>query len=200
VGCDPPAEPTDRWRAKDRKARAHIGLLLEDSQLHLIRKEQTARGMWTVLKAYHEKSTLSNKVNLLKKLCSLKLTENGDMETHLAQMENLIDQLSALGETLAEQLTVALFLSSLRDSYSTLITALETRPEEDLTIDLVKNKLTKEYKRRTEVVTVSAVSDSTEQKALKSTDAHKKSTASSTHNFTCYFCKKPGHMKKECTE
>lgn len=55
------------------------------------------------------------------------------MEANLAQMEDLIDQLALLGETLAEQLTVAFFLSSLPDSYGTLITALETRPEGDLT-------------------------------------------------------------------
>jgi len=70
VNDDIPAEATDRWRMKDRKATAHIGLLLEDGHLHLVRKQQTDKGMWTILKNYHEKSTLSNKVNLLKKLCS----------------------------------------------------------------------------------------------------------------------------------
>ena len=65
------------------------------------------------------------------------------MENHLAEMQNLIDQLASLGEVgepLAEHLSVALFLSSLPDSYGTLITALETRPEEDLTVttELVK--------------------------------------------------------------
>ena len=62
------------------------------------------------------------------------------MEDHLAQMEDLIDQLASLREELAVQLTVALFLSGLPDSYSAMITARETRPEADLTIELVKNK------------------------------------------------------------
>jgi len=48
------------------------------------------------------------------------------MEDHLAQMEDLIDQLASLREELAVQLTVALFLSGLPDSYSALITARET--------------------------------------------------------------------------
>jgi len=67
----------------------------------------------------------------------LNLAEGGNMETHLAHGRSN-DQLSSLGETLAEQLTVALFLSSSADSYNTLITALETRPEADLTVELVK--------------------------------------------------------------
>ena len=74
-------------------------------------------------------------------MCGLKLDETGNMENHKAQMEDVIDELASLGKMLAEHLTVAFFLSSLPDSYGTLITALETRPEGDLTQDLVKNKL-----------------------------------------------------------
>ena len=70
VSQEPPEALTPEWRAKDRKARASIGLLLEDSQLHLVRKEITARATWNALKQYHEKSTLSNKASLLRKLCA----------------------------------------------------------------------------------------------------------------------------------
>src|SRR6218665_2077187 len=151
-----PDPVTAEWQTKDAKARAIIGLEVADNQLHLIRKQTTAKGSWQTLKKYHEKTTVSSKVNLLKRLCGLKLTEHGDMENHLAEMQNLIDQLASLGEPLAEHLgpicsAVALFLSSLPDSYGTLITALETRPEEDLTTELVKGKLLEEFKRRSNV-------------------------------------------------
>jgi len=108
------------------------------------------------------------------------------MESHLAQMEDLIDQLSSLGEKLAEHLTVALFLSSLPDSYGTLITALETRDEADLTTELVKNKLIEEFKRRNET----GVTSIQEQQALKTT-ADKDSRRTATNNtgaqITCFF-------------
>ena len=205
ISRDPPTVMTDKWQTKDNKARASIGLLLEDSQLHLVRKETTARDMWTALKQYHEKSTLSNKVSLLRKLCALKLAETGDMESHLAQMEDLIDQLSSLGETLADQLTVALFLSSLPESYGTLITALETRPEADLTTHLVKNKLVEEYKRRIESVSVSASTGNQDQQALKvsrpgtkSDDGARSASSRNQSSMACFFCKKPGHLKKDC--
>jgi len=128
----------------------------------------------------------------------LKLSEGGNMERHLIQMQDLIDQLASLGETLAEQLTVALFLSSLPESYGTLITALETRPEADLTIELVKNKLLEEYVRRN---SNSGDTYSSVQNALKTTEGHSKVVAANpaTHKpITCYFCKKPNHIKKEC--
>ena len=114
VDDEQPELVTDEWREKDRKARATICLLLEDSQLHTVRTEPTAEAASNALKRYHEKSTLSSKLSLLKKICGLKLAEYGDMEIHLAQMEHLIEQLSSLGEALAKHLTVALYLSSLR--------------------------------------------------------------------------------------
>lgn len=205
ISKEAPNPVTERWTTKDQKARATIGLLIEDNQLHLVRRQTTARGTWNALKAYHEKSTLSNKVSLLRKLCALKLSENGNMENHLQQMEDTIDQLASLGETLAEQLTVALFLSSLPESYSTLITALETRPEADLTQELVKNKLLEEYKRRNEQsAAASGVNhEGEDQKALKTTnfrgnDQNKQNQQQQYQQLSCFFCKKPGHLKKEC--
>src|SRR6218665_27532 len=179
-----PDPVTAEWQTKDAKARPIIGLQVADNQLHLIRKQTTAKGSWKTLKKYHEKATLSSKVNLLKRLCGLKLTEHGDMENHIAKMQNLIDQLASLGEPLAEHLSVALFLSSLPDSYGTLITALETRPEEDLTTELVKGKILEEFKRRSNVF---PMQNELESKVLKMTKTEVKPKPP----LTCFFCKKP---------
>ena len=133
VSNNVPDRPSSEWRASDGKTRFTIGLLLEDNQLHLIRRLTTARETWSALWRYHEKSILSYTVSLLRKLCGLKLNETGNIENHIAQVEDVIDELASLSETLAEHLTVALFLSSPPNSYGTLITALKTRPEGDLT-------------------------------------------------------------------
>lgn len=194
VKLNRPKDPDDVWFSKDGKARATIGLLVEDNQLGHIKKCSTAKEMWNTLQGYHQKSTLSNKVSLLKRLCSLKLSEGDDIEEHINSMSNLIDQLSALGEILAEQLTVALLLSSLPESYSTLITALETRPEKDLTQELVKNKLIEEYKRRKEMKGVSHQKDEKAFKANYETSKYQKDNK----GRACYFCKKIGHEKINC--
>lgn len=52
------------------EARTWIGLLVEDSQLGFIRKATSAKEAWDNLKAYHEKATLSNKVQLMRKNCN----------------------------------------------------------------------------------------------------------------------------------
>ena len=70
------------------------------------------------------------------------------MEEQSTTISIHIEQLTALGQELPDNLVAALLLGSLPESYETLVTALESRPESDLTSQLVKNKLIDEYKRR----------------------------------------------------
>jgi len=67
----------------------------------------------------------------------MKFAEEGDMEIHINLMLNIVDELAALGEVLKDKLIIAMLLSSLPESYSTLVTALETRAEDELTLQLV---------------------------------------------------------------
>lgn len=76
------------------------------------------------------------------------LPEGGNMQTHLNAMDECMDELATLGQPLADDLSVALYLSSLSESYSVLITAIESRAEADLNKNMVKNKLLEEYRRR----------------------------------------------------
>ena len=103
-----PAVPSDKWKKDDDKARATIGLAVEDNQLIYIRNARTASEAWTSLQKHHEKSTLTNKIFLLKGICSLRLEEHGNMQEHVNKMLNLVDKLSALGETLKDNLVVAM--------------------------------------------------------------------------------------------
>lgn len=50
-------------------------------------------------------------------------------------MLDLVNKLAGLRETLKDNLVAAMLLSSLLDSYGALITGLENRLEDDLTLD-----------------------------------------------------------------
>ena len=174
------------WEKGNNQAKALIGLLVEDGQLVHIRRASSARDAWLALKTYHEKSTLSHKVHLMRKICNLKLEEGADVQNHINQMTELFDKLRDIGEELlSETWRVAMLLSSLPRSYDTLITALETRPEADLTYDLVQSKLLEEFSRRNEPST------ETKESALKISDKREKN---------CFFCKEKGHFKKDCIQ
>lgn len=194
VDKQPPENITDNWLLRDGKAKATIGLLLEDSQVIHVRNAKTAHEAWNNLKKYHEKSTLTNKVYLLKRLCRMNLPEGGDMEEHIRNMMDIVDQLVSLGETLAEHLQVAFLLCSLPESYENLVTALEGRAEEDLTLEMVKGKLIQEYKRRTENI----VKENSES-VLKIRESKFKADRNKINNDKiCFHCKKSGHFKKDC--
>jgi hypothetical protein len=93
-----PPEETDKtyasMKAKNRKALADIELSLEEGQIPIVKKLKTAKEAWEALQKYHLKSTLSNKVRLLKQLCQAKLENHGDMEGHLFHMEGIFDRLA----------------------------------------------------------------------------------------------------------
>ena len=82
---------------------------------------------------------------------------------------------------LYEKWNIAMLFSSLPNSYSNLITALESRREEQLTIMYVESK-----RRKTD-----------------NNDTHKAMMTVKTQNksggIVCYFCHKRGHFKKNCT-
>lgn len=149
-----------------------------------IRNKPTAKGMWDALKQHHEKSTLSNKVILMRRICNARMGEDGDMEQHIDEMTGLFQRLIALGETqLSDSWTVAMILSSLPASYSTLTTALETRPEADLTLSLVQSKLIGEYRQR---------------KANEGTSDSDSVMKVNSEQSRCYFCDDFGHFKSSC--
>lgn len=183
------ASVTSAWARKDEKARAMIGLALEDCQLSHIMDAASANDMWEKLKGYHERGSLSNKIHVLRRLCSMQLTEGGNMSEHLVAATEMVHRLARMGESLKEHLVVAILLSSLPESYNPLVTALEGRPEEDLKLDYVKGKLLDEWRRKCE-----HSNENSQQKAMRSF-VH---AANHRGVRVCYCCGQAGHFRNNC--
>ncbi|UYV76700.1 hypothetical protein LAZ67_14001823 [Cordylochernes scorpioides] len=188
-----PDEPKIEWKKKDSKARAIINLSIADSQIVHAKNLLTAKATWDTLKNIYERKTLSGKIYLLRKLYSLKLEEDKDMQQHITTMMELVDKLRTIGETLKDSHITAILLCSLPKSYSNLITMLESRPDDELTLEFTKNKLLDEHTRRVE----SSKDESTASKALKSLHGASSQRREKEKKF-CSFCHKPNHSKEEC--
>ena len=67
---------------------------------------------------------------------------------HLRQLDELSDHLAAISEAVSEVHKVAVLLRSVQDSYSTLVTALLARGDDELTLEFVKQALLDEEQRR----------------------------------------------------
>lgn len=183
----------DEWLKKDEDAHGIIALSVEDSQQRFIKNKTTAREAWLALESYYQKSTTSNKVHLLKRLCRTFLEEGGDMEDHIVTLSDCFDKLTALEVNFDDTVVACLYLSSLPESYDTLVTALESRPETDLTSEFVKGRLIDEFRKRKGAKEIrESISKETAMKA------EHKANSSGSQGSKCYFCKKKGHIKPNC--
>lgn len=188
VNAAKPDPETDDWRNRDRKARANIGLFLEDGQFKLVKNATSAREMWVALKEHHEKATMSTIVHYLSLLCSANLLEGDCMEKHLENMDDLFDKLSAAGQILDEKLQIAMIFRSVPESYRGLVQSLQSRDDANWTVALVKTRLLDEYNQRRERSDL----------PMKQIKAMKSEVDSKRKEKVCYFCKQPGHFRKNC--
>lgn len=181
----PPAPVPEAWSKLDEKAYSTIALSLEPSQYTIIKTCVYARDLWTELQQFHEKATASSQLSLLIRLCDAKVGEEGDVEKHLLEMDALFEELQNAGLPLAEKLQIAMILRSMPQSYHFLASTLEARPDQDITMVLVRSKLLDEYRKREEQRGPSAG----EEQVLKVAAGKQK---------VCFFCSKPGHYKRDC--
>lgn len=182
-------ERTTAWLRNDRKAKAALILLIDDSQLPLVKDCVYAHDVYSALKNYHQKTTRSVRVSLLKRLCSTNLAENGDVEKHLAVFDDLFDRLDGAGMNLDKDTKVCMLLRSLPPSYDGLVTALDSRSDEDISLDVVKAKLVDEFNRHLERKGVAVKVE----KAMRSEAGKPRN-----ETRTCHYCKKAGHLKRNC--
>lgn len=62
-----PEPETPQLTKDDKKAKATMGLCIEDNQYSLVKTAESACGFWEQLQKYHEKVTITSRVSLLKR-------------------------------------------------------------------------------------------------------------------------------------
>src|SRR6218665_700853 len=199
-GGTPDPVPGD-WQRKDEKAECTLSLTVEDNQFVHICNCTSAKDMWKQLQKVHERSNLSSKMCLRKKLYKMRLQDDQNMQECISAVLRLDEQLRGVGEEVSDQQVATLLLCGLPDEYETLITALEARDENELTLDYVKNKLVDAYKRKKDSEADSR--ESRTESAMYSGMIRPHSHMTNRHNQnketrTCFICKRQGHLKKDC--
>ena len=80
----------------------------------------------------------------------MEMKEGTTIECHLKQMKELSDQLAAIGAPITEEDQVVTLLGNLPRSFSTLVTALEARVDEGLSLKYVQQALVNEEQKMQE--------------------------------------------------
>ena len=173
-------EQLARFITRRDKALATIVLSIEPKLLYIIGPDPTDPvAVWKTLSAQFQRKTWANKLELKRKLFSMKLNEGDSVQEHVKSMTEICDELSEIGEAVSEEDRVVYLLASLPESYNVQVTALESSIEV-LWFDVVNECLLHHEAKRQQT-------DPTEG-------------ALATHVKRCYYCKRPGHFKRDCVD
>ena len=140
--------------------------------------------VWKKLAGQFQKKTWANKLSLRKKLVTMKLSDSGSMREYIKDNEGTFDELAAIAEPITDEDKVVYLLAGLPDTYDVLVTALESGSDAVLALEIVTEHLFREEQKL---------------KDKEETDGSKRLlVVKGKKQFTCHYCKKPGHFKKDC--
>ena len=98
---------------------------MEPSLLYLIGDPEDPLAVWKKLKDQFQKKTWANKLELRRKLYSLRLKDGESVQKHIRKMTEIFEGLAVIDNPVSEEDRVVHLLASLPDSFSMLVTALE---------------------------------------------------------------------------
>ena len=190
-----PSNSSQSFDKRDRKALATIVLNLEDSQLLHIRSCKSSAEAWSKLEEVFETKSLANRLFLRRKFFTAQMDEANSMISHINKVRSMAQQLEAIGAEVREEDIVMTLLSSLPQTYGSLIIALESRSE-DLTMEFVVARLLHEETRRNE----NRIERSTDDTALFHDKRTNTRQIRSPNSFkgNCNYCNRPGHWARTC--
>ena len=173
-------EQLTKFTARRDKALATIVLAVDPRLLYIIEPDPTDPiTVWKTLANQFQRKTWANKLDLKRKLFSMRLNEGSSVQEHLKSMTEICDELSAIGEPVNEEDRVIYLLASLPESYNVLVTTLEANAEVP----------------RLELVTERLIHYESKRKQMEALEG-----ALTTRVKRCFYCKKPGHFKRDCEE
>ena len=188
-----PAEENAATRAKfvgrrDR-ALATIGLSVDPTLLYLLHGIDDPKEAWKKLNDQFCKKTWANKLELRKKLHTLKLKEGDSVQEHIRQMTELFRGLAEMDSPLTEEDKVVYLLASLPESFGVLVTALEASLEVPK-MEVVTERLLHEERKLIGRVGADAGDEKAMTARGKRPGPKKKGP--------CHHCGKMGHYKRDC--
>lgn len=173
---------------KMSKAKANIILSLDKRNYSHIQETTTPKAAWNKLIETFEDRDLTRKVDLLKSLTSVKLSECKGVEEYINKITNAAHQFKEIGVSIEEEMVGALLLSGLPDEYKPMIMGLENS-EIPITGDTIKVKLLQEVR------SIKKVKSENEEAALYSKS---KGSSGRDRQRKCFTCDNPGHFVAKC--
>ncbi len=179
------AEKYAKFMSRRDRALATIVLSVEPSLLYLLGEPDDPIVVWKKLSDQFQKKTWANKLELRRKLYSLRLKEGESVQKHIKVLTELFEGLAVIGDPIKEEDRVVHFLASLPEPFNMLVTALEASTDVP-NLDVVTERLLHEERKLKD----REGSGSSHEKAMTSRFKRK--------SVECFHCGKTGHIKRNC--
>lgn len=203
---DQPEEELDEKAQIMEKAHSLIILCLADNVLREVSKETTAVGIWSKLESLYMTKSLANRLFMKQRLYSYKFLEDRTIGEQLDEFNKAVDDLENVDVKLEDEDKAIILLNALPKSFDHLRDAMLYGRENTITLEEVQCAL-----RSRELRKASSVQESNNQALsinkpkgkkkkfnapYKAQNQKKEVTGKETRS--CHYCKKPGHLKKDC--
>ena len=100
----------------------------------------------------YERKTAQNKAFMIKRLVNLKYKDGNNISEHFSNFQELLNELSTMKLELDDEVQTLLLLSSLPNSWETLVVSLSnSTPNGVITVNMVKYNMFNEKARRKEL-------------------------------------------------
>lgn len=180
----------EKRKKRERKCKSMLISRIHDSQLEYVQDKATPKQVWDALKRVFERKSIASRMHLKRQMLSMRF-DGGRLQDHFLRFDKLLREYRGTGAAMEDLDAVCHLLLTLGPAYSTVVTALETMPEENLTMEFVKCRLLDEETKQKSVDSEKFPSNS-DTAAFSGTKQQKK--------IRCFRCKKEGHKLADCPE
>ncbi len=135
------AEAFVKYMSRKDSALAIIVLGVDPTLLYMLGDPEDPTEVWRRLQDQFQRKTWSNKLQLRRRLFSLKLRDGEPVHEHIKTMTELFEELAVIGDPVTEEDRVVHLLAGLPASYNVLVTALEAQSENVPKWELVTERL-----------------------------------------------------------
>jgi len=134
------------WASLDQKAMFVIRLSLTKNVAFNILKEKTTKCIMEALSNMYEKSSVANKVLLIRELVKTRMKEDSSVIEHTNKMNKILARLMSVGIKFDDEVQALLLILSLPDSWSGTVTC-SARPD-GFTFEKIRDLILGEDVRR----------------------------------------------------
>ena len=160
-------------------ARALLIEGVEKSQLVYLQEEADPRKIWAQLKKVHRSRGLATRMSLKRRMFLTSKGEGQSIQDYISTILGIQWELKDLGIPLGDDEVILALTTGLGNAYETLVVALDSTPEKELTLELVIQRLLNEETRQN-----------------IGTEEYSSAYAVSSRN--CWECGEAGHTKANC--